>query len=134
MTFGEDKDPALVDMIARWTIAMPYVLKAHVTEMKDLSVQLEVHDPQRLRLRMCGYADKSTMYHTARCIMEALRTTNAKLMEQFAMCTLLKCLVNAVLPAQQQMRMSLAVLLYRACCCRMSWSGCTHGTIGRLPL
>ena len=42
MTFGEDKDPALVDMIARWTIAMPYVLKAHVTEMKDLTVQLEV--------------------------------------------------------------------------------------------
>jgi len=43
MTFGEDKDPALVDMIARWTIAMPYVLKAHVTEMKDLTVQLAVH-------------------------------------------------------------------------------------------
>ena len=42
MTFGEDKDPALVDMIARWTIAMPYVLKAHVTEVKDLSVQLQV--------------------------------------------------------------------------------------------
>ncbi len=42
MTFGEDKDPALVDMIARWTIAMPYVLKAHVTEMKDLTVQLAV--------------------------------------------------------------------------------------------
>ena len=42
MTFGEDKDPALVDMIARWVIAMPYVLKAHVTEVKDLSVQLQV--------------------------------------------------------------------------------------------
>ena len=43
MTFSEDKDPALVDMIARWVIAMPYVLKAHVTEVKDLSVQLQVH-------------------------------------------------------------------------------------------
>ena len=45
MTFGEDKDPALVDMIARWVIAMPYVLKAHVTEMKDLTVQLKARAP-----------------------------------------------------------------------------------------
>ena len=42
MTYGGDKDPVLLDMIARWVIAMPYVLKAHVTEAKDLSAQLEV--------------------------------------------------------------------------------------------
>lgn len=42
MTFGGGRDPVLVDMIARWVIAMPYVLKAHVTEVKDLSVQLQV--------------------------------------------------------------------------------------------
>ena len=42
MTYGGDKDPVLLDMIARWVIAMPYVLKAHVTEAKDLTAQLEV--------------------------------------------------------------------------------------------
>ena len=42
MTYGGDRDPELVQMIARWVIAMPYVLKASVTEVKDLSAQLEV--------------------------------------------------------------------------------------------
>lgn len=48
MTFGGGRDPVLVDMIARWVIAMPYVLKAHVTEAKDLSVQLEVRAELRV--------------------------------------------------------------------------------------
>ena len=34
-------EPAALQ-IARWTIAMPYVLKAHVTELDDPSVQLQV--------------------------------------------------------------------------------------------
>lgn len=40
MTFAGLEDGYLIDMIARWTIALPYVLKAHVTELADLSAQL----------------------------------------------------------------------------------------------
>ena len=42
MTYGGDRDPELVRMIARWVIAMPYVLKATVTDATDLAEQLEV--------------------------------------------------------------------------------------------
>ena len=49
MTFGGNQDPELVDMIARWVIAMPYVLKGHITDVMDLSTQLEVRSGDRRR-------------------------------------------------------------------------------------
>lgn len=40
LTFAGQDDAPLIDMVGRWTIAMPYVLKAHLTELTDLNVQL----------------------------------------------------------------------------------------------
>lgn len=34
--------------MGRWTIALPYVLKAHLTELQDLNVQLSVTPPPTL--------------------------------------------------------------------------------------
>lgn len=41
LTFAGQDDAALIDMVGRWTIALPYVLKAHLTELTDLNVQLK---------------------------------------------------------------------------------------------